>query len=59
LVEEGIWNVGADGVEGELEFYRQAGDPVKKGWFSLEEPCFGFERSGIEIGGLEEFVEEY
>jgi hypothetical protein len=59
LVEEGIWTVGADGVDAEMEFYRQAGDPEKEGWFYLEEPCFGFERSGIEIRGLEEFVEDY
>ncbi|KAJ0418538.1 hypothetical protein BJY00DRAFT_324883 [Aspergillus carlsbadensis] len=59
LVEDGIWAVGSDGVEGGLEFYRQAEDPEKKGWFYLEEPCFGFEVSGVEIGGLDQFVEDY
>jgi hypothetical protein len=59
LVEEGIWTVGSEGVEGGLEFYRQAEDLKKKGWFYLEEACFGFEGSEIQIGGLDQFVEDY
>jgi hypothetical protein len=59
LIEEGIWTVGSNGVKEGLEFYRQAKDPEKKGWFYLEEPCFIFEGPGIEIGGLDQFVEDY
>lgn len=39
LVESGIWTVSEDGVEGGMEFYRQAEDQEKAEWFVLE-PCF-------------------
>ncbi|PLB46336.1 hypothetical protein P170DRAFT_411542 [Aspergillus steynii IBT 23096] len=40
LVEEGMWTVGANGVEGGVEFYRQAEDVDKAGWFCLMDDCF-------------------
>lgn len=39
LVESGIWSVSEDGVEGGMEFYRQAEDQEKVEWFLLE-TCF-------------------
>ncbi|KAL2008753.1 hypothetical protein VTN00DRAFT_6947 [Thermoascus crustaceus] len=42
LVEEGIWTVGPDGVEGGMDFYRQAEDPEKREWFTSGEDCFEF-----------------
>ncbi|OJJ83934.1 uncharacterized protein ASPGLDRAFT_1492193 [Aspergillus glaucus CBS 516.65] len=40
LVDDGVWTVGEDGVEGGMEFYRQAEDPEKTDWFVLREECF-------------------
>ncbi|KAM5506171.1 hypothetical protein McanMca71_002940 [Microsporum canis] len=37
LVEKGVWTVGADGIEGGKEFYRQAEDEEKGDWFDVGE----------------------
>ncbi|KAL5364002.1 hypothetical protein BJX96DRAFT_187509 [Aspergillus floccosus] len=42
LIESGIWTVSEEGVEGGIEFYRQAENPEKSEWFVLE-PCFPME----------------
>lgn len=42
LVEDGVWTVGEHGVEGGMEFYRQAEDPEKTDWFVLGDECFDF-----------------
>ncbi|EZF35624.1 hypothetical protein H109_05947 [Trichophyton interdigitale MR816] len=41
LVEKGIWTVGAEGIEGGKDFYRQAEDKEKGDWFDVGE-CFEF-----------------
>jgi len=40
LVENGVWTVREDEVEGEMEFYREAEDPETTDWFVLREECF-------------------
>ena len=35
LVESGIWKVNSDGVEGGIEFYRQADEEEKRNWFEM------------------------
>lgn len=45
LVDDGVWMVGEDGVEGGMEFYRQAEDPEKTDLFVLGEEFF-------DLGGI-------
>lgn len=47
LVEEGIWTIGADGVEG-VYFYRQAEDVDKIEWFCLIDNCFDLSEVDID-----------
>ncbi|RDW79141.1 uncharacterized protein DSM5745_05993 [Aspergillus mulundensis] len=49
LVEDGIWTVDEHGVQGGIEFYRQAEDPAKADWFCLRDVCFDWDEIYIAL----------
>lgn len=40
LVESGVWKINNEGVEGGIEFYRQANEEGKRNWFNMGMSCF-------------------
>jgi hypothetical protein len=48
LVEEGIWTIGADGVERGVDFYHQAEEADKIEWFCLIDNCFDLSEVDID-----------